>query len=73
VAPTGILSVLSGGAEIARVPLVPSAGGISTAHATLTNLSASPTLIVNYTGDALYRSGSQEVRVVEPRQRSARH
>jgi ELWxxDGT repeat protein len=73
IAPTGTLSVMNGGAEIAKVTLVPSGGGISTAHATLTNLSASPTLTINYAGDALYQSGSQQVRVVETRQRSARH
>jgi hypothetical protein len=72
-APTGTLSVMNGGAEIAKVTLLPSGGGISTAHATLTNLSASPTLTINYPGDALYQSGSQQVRVVESRQRSARH
>ena len=73
VAPTGTLSIANGGAEITKATLVPSGGGISTAHATLTNLPASPTLTINYAGDALYQSGSQQVRVVETRQRSARH
>jgi ELWxxDGT repeat protein len=73
VAPTGMLSIVNGGVEVTKVTLVPSSGGISTAHATLTNLSASPTLTINYLGDALYQAGSQQVRVVEPRQRSARH
>jgi len=73
VAPTGTLSILNGAVEVATVTLVPSAGGISTAHATLTNLSTSPTLTINYAGDALYQSGSQQVRVVEARQRSAHH
>jgi ELWxxDGT repeat protein len=73
VAPTGTLSILNGGVEIAKVTLVPSGGGISTSHATLTNLPVSPTLTMNYSGDVFYQSGSQQVRVVEPRQRSARH
>jgi hypothetical protein len=73
VAPTGTLSIVNGGVEVTKVTLVPSGGGISTAHATLSNLPASPTLTINYLGDALYQSGSQQVRVVEPRQRSARH
>jgi hypothetical protein len=73
VAPTGTLSIVNGGVEVTKVTLVPSGGGISTAHATLTNLPASPTLTINYLGDALYQSGSQQVRVIEPRQRSARH
>jgi hypothetical protein len=30
------------------------------------------TLTINNAGDAFYQSGSQQVRVVEPRQRSAR-
>jgi hypothetical protein len=73
VAPTGTVSVMNGGTEIANVTLVPSSGGISIAHATLTNLPAPPTLTINYAGDAFYQSGSQQVRVVEPRQRSAHH
>jgi hypothetical protein len=73
VAPTGTLSIMNGGTEIAKVTLVPSSGGISTAHATLTNLPASPTLTINYAGDAFYQSGTQQLRVVETRQHSARH
>ncbi|MEA2416026.1 MAG: hypothetical protein QOI58_2683, partial [Thermoanaerobaculia bacterium] len=73
VAPTGTLSIMNGGTEIAKVTLVPSGGGISTAHATLTNLPASPTLTINYAGDAFYQSGTQQLRVVETRQHSARH
>jgi len=71
VAPTGMLSVLNGGVEVAKVALVPSTGGISVAHATIANLPASPTLTINYPGDALYLPGSQQVRVVETRRRSA--
>src|SRR5207245_766250 len=73
VAPTGTLSIVNGGVEIAKLQLVPSGGGTSTAHAMLTNLSLSPTLTINYQGDALYQSGSQQVRVVETRKRSAGH
>jgi len=73
VAPTGTLSIVNAGVELTKVTLVPSSGGISTAHATLTNLPASPTLTINYQGDALYDSGSQQVRVVEARQRSVHH
>ena len=72
-APTGVLSIVNGGSEIAKVSLVPSGAGTSAAHATLTNLSSSPTLTINYPGDALYQSGSQQVRVVETRKRSAGH
>jgi hypothetical protein len=73
VAPTGTLSVLNGGVEVAKVALVPSSGGISMAHATIANLPASPTLTINYPGDGLYQSGSQQVRLVETRRRSAGH
>jgi len=73
VAPTGTLSVLNGGVEIAKVPLVPSSGGISMAHATIANLPPSPTLTINYPGDGLYQSGSQQVRLIETRRRSAGH
>jgi hypothetical protein len=66
------VSVMNGGTETAKVTLVPSTGGISMPHATLTNLPASPTLTINNADDAFYQSGSQQVRVVEPRQRSAR-
>lgn len=71
--PTGTLSIMNGGAEIAKVTLIPSGGGISMAHATLTNLPASPTVTINYPGDAFYQSGSQQLRVFETRQRSTRH
>jgi ELWxxDGT repeat protein len=73
VAPTGTLSVLNGGVEVAKVTLVPSTGGISIAHATINNLPASPALTINYAGDALYQSGSQQVRLVETRRHSAGH
>jgi ELWxxDGT repeat protein len=72
VAPTGTISVMNGATEIAKVTLVPF-NGISTARVTLTNLPASPTLTINYAGDALYQSGSQQVRLVDSRQRSVRH
>jgi ELWxxDGT repeat protein len=72
-APTGILSVRNGGTEVAKVTLVPSGGGISSAHATISNLPSSPTLTVNYSGDANYQPGSQQVRLVEARRRSAGH
>ncbi|HSY51698.1 MAG TPA: ELWxxDGT repeat protein [Thermoanaerobaculia bacterium] len=71
--PTGVLSVVNGGAQVAQVALVPSGGGTSIARATITNLPASPTLTINYPGDALYQSGSQQVRLVETRRRSAGH
>lgn len=72
-APTGTLSILNGGTEVAKVTLVPSSGGISSAHATIPNLPASPTLTVNYLGDTLYQPGSQQVRLVEARRHSAGH
>jgi ELWxxDGT repeat protein len=71
--PTGTLVVLLGSTELTRVALSPSNGGVSTAQATLTNLPASPTLTVQYLGDAFYNAGSQQIRVVTPRRRSARH
>ncbi len=73
VAPTGVLSIVNNGSEIAKVSLVPLGAGTSAAHATLTNLSSSPTLTINYVGDGLYQAGSQQVRVVETRRRSAGH
>jgi ELWxxDGT repeat protein len=73
VAPTGTLSIVNGVGELAKATLVPSDGGISTAHATLINLSSNPTVTINYLGDSRYQSGSQQVRVIEPRRRSARH
>jgi len=71
--PTGTLSVVNGVSEVAKVTLVPSGGGTSTAHATIANLPSSPTLTINYGGDAIYQSGSQQVRLVETRRRSAVH
>jgi ELWxxDGT repeat protein len=72
-APTGTLSVRNGATEIANVTLVPSSDGTSSARATLSNLPASPTLTINYLGDGLYASSSQQVRLVETRRRSAGH
>ncbi len=72
-APTGTLSVRNGGTEVAKLTLVPSSGGISSAHATISNLPASPTLTINYPGDVNYQAGSQQVRLVETRRRSAGH
>ncbi|HEY6141303.1 MAG TPA: ELWxxDGT repeat protein [Thermoanaerobaculia bacterium] len=70
--PGGTLSVLNGTTEIAKVTLA-AAGGVALASATLTNLPAAPTLTINYPGDALYQSASQQVRVVVPRGRTVRH
>ena len=61
-APTGILSVISGGVEIAKLPLVAHGNGESQATTTLTHLPASPALTVNYSGDAFYLQGSQQLR-----------
>jgi ELWxxDGT repeat protein len=72
-APTGTMVVLNGATEVARIALAPSITGVSIAHATLSNLPASPTLTINYLGDALYQSGSQQVRSIESRRRSAGH
>ncbi|PYQ26704.1 MAG: hypothetical protein DMF56_23270 [Acidobacteria bacterium] len=71
--PTGTLVVLLGSTELTRVALSSLNGGTSTAQATLTNLPASPTLTVQYLGDAFYNAGSQQIRVVTPRRHSARH
>jgi hypothetical protein len=46
-------------------------GGLE--RATIPNLPASPTLTINYLGDALYQTGSQQVRLVEGRRHSAGH
>ncbi|HEV2721810.1 MAG TPA: hypothetical protein VG323_17455, partial [Thermoanaerobaculia bacterium] len=72
VPPTGTLSVVNGGTEIAKVQLA-AAGTSSSATATLTNLPAAPALTVNYGGDTNYLPGSQQVRVVVPRSRAVRH
>jgi ELWxxDGT repeat protein len=72
-APSGILSILNGTTEVARVPLAPSNNGLSDARFTVANLPASPTLTLNYLGDAFYFPGSQQMRLVEPRRRAAGH
>ena len=69
--PSGTLSVLNGTTEIAKVTLT-SAGEVTMANTTLTNLPAAPTLTISYPGDALYLAGSQQVRVVVPHGRSVR-
>jgi ELWxxDGT repeat protein len=73
VAPTGHVSVVHNGVQIAFLPLVASANGISIATTTLTNLPESPTLTVNYVGDPYYDSSSQQIRLIESRHRSSRH
>jgi ELWxxDGT repeat protein len=70
--PTGTLSILNG-AEIARVSLTPSSGGVSIARLILPNLPASVTLTVNYSGDGNYNSGSQQIRAIAPRRHSTAH
>jgi ELWxxDGT repeat protein len=72
-APTGMLSILNGTTEIARVPLVPTGGGVSMARATLTNLPSSPTLTVKYLGDTFYNQGTQQIRAINTRHHSAGH
>jgi ELWxxDGT repeat protein len=72
-APTGTLVILNGSTELTRVTLAQQSDGTSIAEATLTGLPASPTITVQYLGDSYYDGGSQQMRVVIPRQRSARH
>lgn len=74
VAPTGIISVVNGVSELARVPLQPMAGsGKSFIEVTLTNQPASPSITINYAGDSLYSPASQQMRIIASRRRSARH
>ena len=70
-APTGSVAISGGGIPLTTVPLVASGGGTSTAHATL-NVSAPATLTVNYSGDARYAAGAQQLRVA-PRHRATHH
>jgi ELWxxDGT repeat protein len=70
--PTGTIAVTSGGTLLTSVPLVP-ASGESIATATLNNLAASTTVTVEYPGDAFHGRTSQQIRVIEPRRRSASH
>jgi hypothetical protein len=72
-APGGTVAVVNGATEIARLSLVASGSGTSTAQAILTNLPPSTTLTLNYSGDALYNEGSQQVRSSDPRRRAGRH
>jgi len=69
--PSGAVAILNGSTEIARGTLVAS-NGTSKAQLALKNLSSMPTLTIRYLGDALYNSGSQQVRYV-PHRRSAHH
>jgi hypothetical protein len=72
-APTGVVSVMNGTTELARVPLLRSADETASGHVTLTNLTDLATLTLNYEGDALYESGSQQVRVFGRRRHTVRH
>lgn len=72
-APTGVVTVLHGSTALVTIPLEPSSGGTSRAEVTLTDLPKDSTLTLNYSGDTLYRSSSQQIRAVEARRRSARH
>jgi hypothetical protein len=72
-APTGIVSVVNGTTELTRMTLQPAGGGTSRAEVTLTNLPKYSTLTLNYLGDALYLSGSQQIRAADSRRRSASH
>jgi ELWxxDGT repeat protein len=71
-APGGTIIVSNGAAELARLTLAP-AGEASAAQTTLRNLPASPTLTLNYQGDAFYDPGSQQVRSVDSRRRAVHH
>jgi ELWxxDGT repeat protein len=73
VLPTGTLVVKSGGTEVARVALQPSTGGRATATVRLNGLPASPSVVVDYSGDAQYASATQQMRLAAPRRRSSRH
>lgn len=72
-APTGVVTVMNGTTEVARLTLVAGAAGESTAKTTLANLTASPTLTLNYSGDSLYNSATQQIRAIAPRHRGVRH
>jgi hypothetical protein len=72
-APTGTLSVFNGSANLLNIPLVAAGDGVAVAQATLTNLPASPTLTVNYLGNAYYVAGSQQIRAVASRHHLVRH
>jgi hypothetical protein len=67
--PTGLVLVLNGANEIARVSLQPAGGGKSRGQVML-SLPAPPTLMLQYTGDALHAAAFQQVRIV--RRRAAR-
>ncbi|HYC91524.1 MAG TPA: ELWxxDGT repeat protein [Thermoanaerobaculia bacterium] len=71
VLPTGTLVVKSGGTEVARVALQPSTGGRAKGAITLNNLPASPSVVVEYSGDAQYAAATQQMRLAAPRRRSA--
>lgn len=71
--PSGTVSVLNGSAEIARLTLVPGADGTSTAQTMLPGPGGPPTLTLNYSGDAFYDAGTQQVRNVVPRRHATGH
>ena len=75
VAPTGTLRVLHNGVLKGSQSITPSSDGTSRAESTLTGLTGSPdvSVIVEYSGDALYGAASQEIRFVAPRRRNTRH
>jgi hypothetical protein len=73
IAPTGTVVILNGTTELARVALVPAAGGTSTATVNLTGVSSGTLLTISYPGDAMYETGTQQLRVFGPRRRTSGH
>jgi ELWxxDGT repeat protein len=71
--PTGTLTVMNGSTQIASVALAPTSGGTSAAQTVLANLSGSPTLTIQYAGDAFYLATSQQVRALQPHRRAVHH
>jgi ELWxxDGT repeat protein len=71
--PGGFVFVMKGAIELARLPLQPSTGGMSTAQVTITNLQDLATLTLDYYGDALYENATQQIRVLGARRRTVRH
>jgi hypothetical protein len=73
IAPTGTVVILNGTTELARVALVPAAGGTSTATVNLTGVSSGTLLTISYPGDAMYETGTLQLRVFGPRRRTSGH
>jgi hypothetical protein len=72
-APTGSVTVQDGRGNSATAKLTPGSDGTSRAQLAITFTVNPDVLSVDYSGDALYESGTQQFRTSDPRRRATGH